>query len=65
MITLFKCSHPFNRLGVKKEHTVEIMDVEFNKVTYHLFCRKCGADLPLSHAKLVGGVEAFLTKEGK
>lgn len=58
----FSCRHPFNALFVAKEATEVQMDEDFNKVTYHLYCSKCGEALPMSHAKLIGGVAEFMAR---
>lgn len=62
MFGIFKCSHPFSRVYVADEHTVEPKDADFEHVHYHLFCQKCGERLTLSHAKMIGGVKAFLAR---
>jgi len=38
-----KCEHPFKSLAVYSKETVEPSDKFHEHVTYHLFCRKCGA----------------------
>ena len=62
---IFRCKHKFSNLAVFKEST-EVDDKEhpesFKVVTYHLFCQSCGKELDLSHAKMIGGVDAFLKR---
>jgi hypothetical protein len=60
----FKCKHPARWLGVKKQETVEKKSADFDVVTYHLRCCKCGEDVALSYAKMIGGVDAFLKRGG-
>lgn len=62
MFGLFKCKHPFWAIAVEKEHTVEINDADFEHIDYHLFCQKCSERLTLKHAKLIGGVDGFLSR---
>ena len=41
-----KCKHPFESLAVYKDATIvpsEEYPKDYNHVTIHLFCRKCGA----------------------
>ena len=59
----FRCKHPASRLGVQKKETTTRLDDEFDVVTYHLVCRRCGETLELKYAKLIGGVESFLIKD--
>jgi hypothetical protein len=43
---MFKCKHPFKSLAVYRDSTVVPSDKypkDYNHVTLHLFCRKCGA----------------------
>jgi len=63
LLGFFKCSHPFDRLCVEKEHSEVTVDKDFSEITYHLHCRKCGTNLPLTHAKIIGGVDAFLARD--
>lgn len=57
------CDHPFSALGVERQQTVEQEDDDFEIVTYHLCCRRCGAtSLELKHARLVGGVDGFFER---
>lgn len=60
---IFKCKHKFTDLVVSKESTEtphEDYPNDFNIVTYHLFCSRCGSRLDLEHAKLVKTVPEFL-----
>jgi len=61
---IFGCTHPMKALRVSKEQTTESTDSDFDKVTYHLFCSKCGKGLKLVHSKTKLGVRAFLRKGG-
>ena len=56
----FKCKHPARLLGVQAAETVEPAKGEFQKVTYHLYCCRCGEKVRISYAKLIGGVDKFL-----
>lgn len=58
----FKCKHPFSAVRVEKQETEEPKDVFFDKVTYHLYCCKCGESLKLSYARLEVPVEDFLKR---
>ena len=62
-IKLFKCKHPFNAIGVEKEHASVIHDADFEHIDYHFFCRNCGEKLTLKYAKMIGGVDAFLSRK--
>jgi hypothetical protein len=62
LLNLFKCQHPAKELAVAKEATEKQHDEDFNIVTYHLFCGKCGEQIVLTHAKMVGGVEAYIER---
>ena len=56
-MSLFKCNHPFKRLAVYKDSTITPSDKypkDFNHVTIHLFCQKCGT----------GSLERFGTNSG-
>lgn len=55
-----ECVHPAALLGVKSEQTVHIVDADFDRVDYHLFCRKCGSDVGVGYVKLREGVDGFL-----
>jgi hypothetical protein len=57
-----KCNHKFEFLAVEKEQTSRPIDDDFDIVSYHLICQKCGSNLLLNHAKIVGGVDSFLSK---
>ena len=50
MFGLFKCTHPANGLGVERKETVAYLDDDFDIVTYHLVCRKCGERVELNYA---------------
>lgn len=58
----WKCKHPFDALAVEKEQTVGTIDNDFESVDYHLYCQKCGEKLMISHARMIGGVKAFLER---
>lgn len=62
MFGLLKCKHPFWAIAVEKQHTTEIKDSDFEYVDYHLLCRKCSERLTLSHAKLIDGVDGYLSR---
>lgn len=60
-----KCNHPFDRLAVQKDSTV-VDDPkypgDYNLVTHHLFCRKCGEKLDIKYAQMVGGYDAWMER---
>lgn len=58
----FKCKHPFKALYVQKEQTEKYEDEDFMLVNYHFFCSLCHEQLTHKHVRLIGGVEAFLSK---
>ena len=63
----WKCKHPFNRLGVQREATSvpsPKYPEDYNHVTYHLFCQKCGEKLDITYAQMIGGVDGFLARGG-
>lgn len=52
----FKCKHPFESLIVEKDETVEPSPKyprDFNHVTYHLHCYKCGEKLNIKYAQSI------------
>jgi hypothetical protein len=58
----FSCKHPASELAVNKVHTAEVLDDDFEKITYHLFCLKCSAPVDITYVVCIGGVEKFLSK---
>jgi hypothetical protein len=62
LLSFLPCTHNYRWLVVEKEHTEKRIDDDFTEVTYHLHCQWCGNNLPLTHAKLNGGVEEFLRR---
>ena len=58
----FKCKHPAAWLRVEREATEASIDHDFTLVTYYLVCGNCGESVKVEHAKLIGGVEAFLAR---
>lgn len=59
---MFKCKHPFKFLRVERQHSEAQVDTDFIDVTYHLYCVKCSEALPMTHARLVGGVDGFIRR---
>lgn len=60
-----KCKHPFASLGVKSPQIeLEPMGGDFELVTLHLFCRKCGEEITVKFARCTGGTADFLTQRG-
>lgn len=59
---LFKCKHPAQSLGVQREETSNV-DGEFKVTTYHLFCRNCSKPVAITYASIIGGVDAFLSRD--
>lgn len=55
-----KCKHPIGSLNVDKAETREVADKDFDVVTYHLRCRKCGEAIQMKYAAMRGGIAAFL-----
>lgn len=58
----FKCKHPFTSLAVNCAETREVLDADFERVTYNLYCLACQTALHLTHAELIGGTEAFIQR---
>lgn len=58
----FKCEHPFSALQTQKEQTVTVIDEDFEQVDYHFKCVKCGEFIIKSHARTIGGVDAFMER---
>ena len=58
----FKCKHPAEYLMVAKEQTVEQFDADYDHITYHFTCYKCNKPVTIKHAKMIGGVDAFLKR---
>ena len=58
----FKCKHHFADLIVAKEATVVKVDEDFEHVTYHFSCAKCGERLTKTYARTIGGVEEFMKR---
>jgi hypothetical protein len=52
MFNFLKCKHPLDNLMVEKKETRTSMDDEFNKVTYHFVCSKCGKPVKTEYAEL-------------
>ncbi len=57
-----KCKHPFAKLVVKKDLTINLIDNDFEHITYHLHCTHCDTNLDIKYARLIGGVDAFLNR---
>lgn len=62
---IFGCKHPFNKLDVRKGYTEENIDQDFDRVIMHFKCIKCGKDLDIKYAAMIGGVKAFLARPTK
>ena len=62
MFGLFKCNHPFKYIHVRDSEFTERINADFDRVTYHLYCRKCNEKLPLSYARMVGSTKEFLNR---
>lgn len=61
----FACKHPAAYLHTAREHTVSESDKypeDYDIVTYHLYCLKCGAKVPVSHARCIGGVDGLMKR---
>lgn len=61
-LSLFSCKHPAAGLAVERESTTEVVDVDFNRLTYHLWCQRCHEPVKIVHVSLRGGVDAFLQR---
>lgn len=59
-MSIFKCKHPADMLGVEKSETREQRNNDFDLVTYHLYCCSCGQKVKISYAALRGGVAGFM-----
>jgi len=62
LVRLFKCKHPFSSLYVEKAATIEILDEDFERVTYYFQCFKCNKLVQKQHCSLIGGVEGFMAR---
>ena len=55
LLSFFKCKHEARFLHVRKDHT-EVRKPEYcglhSHATYHLYCMKCRADVPITYAKV-------------
>lgn len=60
---IFPCKHPAAFLGVASDATTEGHDEDFEIVVYHLLCRRCGEDVEIRYAKVIGGVDAFMERK--
>lgn len=49
-------------LGVQKDETIKYIDKNFNHVTYHLYCMKCGKKLDLTYADLKVSTKDYLNQ---
>jgi hypothetical protein len=58
----FRCKHPAHLLAVQSPETTERKNADFDVVTYHLVCRRCRTPVPVTYARMIGGVEAFLER---
>jgi hypothetical protein len=65
MFNFFKCSHPANSLIVEKDATIKNIDEDFDAVDYHFICTKCGENVTVGYAKMIGGVDAFIERGRK
>ena len=57
------CGHPLKMIHTEKEQTVEPIDNDFEKVTYHLYCTVCNKPFKVEHARTRHGVDAFLNSK--
>lgn len=58
----FKCKHPADALLIRKQETVEPIDKDFDRVTYHFRCIRCDKEINKSYARMIGGLEGFLSR---
>ena len=59
---IFKCKHKLSDLIVQKAETREIIDEDFEKITYHFKCLNCRKIVTKGYTELRGGVNAFLER---
>ena len=52
-------------IAVDREATIKHIDDDFDDVTYHLRCQKCGDEVTISYAHMIGGVNCFLARKPK
>ena len=57
-----ECKHPFDALYVAKNATEKKVDEDFINVCYYFSCGRCKKDLTITHAKIIGGVDAFIDR---
>ena len=62
VLKFWKCKHPAFWLAVQEDSTEELVDVDFTRVTLHLYCQKCQEKVDIKYSKCNGGVEAFLER---
>ena len=62
VLQFWTCKHPAFWLAVEKDSTEEWVDVDFTRVTHHLFCQKCTKPVTVKYMKCNGGTEAFLRR---
>ena len=62
---LFRCQHPARALAVRSEQRVapdSDTPEDHEIVTYRLLCMKCGRDVDIRYARLIGGVAGFMAR---
>ena len=64
-LNMFKCKHPIMSLLVEKESTFEVIDKDFLKITYHLYCSKCKEKVKISYSKLTDHFKTSILINGK
>ncbi len=65
MFNFVKCKHPAGSLIVEKDSTIKNIDEDFDAIDYHFICTKCGENVTIGYAKMIGGVEAFMERGRK
>jgi len=58
----FLCNHPAKHLAVARDATVKDVDADFEEITYHLFCRRCGTEVEIKHSNIKGTVGDFIKR---
>ena len=61
-MSFFKCKHPIEYHHVEKNHTIEVIDEDFEKVRYYLYCVKCEHKFTVGYSRCIGGVDKFLER---
>lgn len=58
----FLCNHPAKHLAVARDATVKDVDADFEEITYHLFCCRCGERIDIKYSNIKGDVRDFIKR---